>query len=360
MNAYTQEKGYTPWSNPVVQMFEDSAAAARGQGTYEENRARRAGSPQPASPTASPSPVAPSPISPVYSNEVRGRDPNTVQNATSITNQPFSSRTGNSFTERNTVEDKRNPLSTIDMAGNNARALRANAIRQSMTDGYGTGPKVTFLRDSDPHDGHKVLERWGREREMSLAGPRKAQALAAWYNGQDAAETNRSMNQLNNETSQRGQDTRLQEMGMQGDVTVRGQDVNAKSEADRLAGNPLVNKAMKQNLDSGDIDLKQKNTLAMLHDEYINATTDEKKQLAIQKINALSGKNQKPEEYDNLVLDVMDQNGIKTGQRVQQMPKNRAVQQNLGIEADPKAIAIRDNAKLSMYEKKKQLAALGY
>ena len=252
----------------------------------------------PAPASAAPSAVTPAPAS---------QAPATVTPPPAVTpavvapaaNPTVQSRVGNSFTESNTVMNPANPLTTVNLAANNESMAKTNAIRQEMIDsqaGYRAEPGSSGGRiaDSGRVEGDALLDKWGRQHDakvamdMAAANPKSAQAIASAYGStvqgenalvRDASDTAR--NATNNTTLRRGQDARLQETGMQGDVTKRGQDVHAQIAANQVAGNPMNNALAGAQTEGVTADVETKKKNQALIDEVLNPATAPERKAAI-------------------------------------------------------------------------------
>lgn len=195
------------------------------------------------------------------------------------------------------VPTNKNPLTTIDIAGDNATMARANTIRQPMIDSGATGPKVTMLEDSGRKESQALMDKWGREdqsREMMQAiarDPKSANALASMFSAQVGSDATRNGQalaqttaQVANETTRRGQDVNASIASEGHGVTARGQDITAKTHAAQLAGNPLDNALKQVNVDSSKQHIED---VARL-----NAETDPaKRQIMIENLLTAQGKN---------------------------------------------------------------------
>jgi hypothetical protein len=282
-------------------------------------------------------------------------------------------RQGSSFTGTATgiKEDMSKPLTSIDMNANNAGMAKANAIRQEMIDsqaGYRSEPGSSGGRiaDSGRVEGDALLDKWGRQTDaknamqMAAANPRAAQAIASTYGANVQGETalardatDQMRNESNNATLRRGQDTRLQETGMQNAVTER---MNSA----KIAGNPVTNDLTKAQTGLAQAGIDEKKRSQEMIDELNNPATDPKRrELLLQSIG-------KGATYRHATggtsIDPATGMAIKSPDVIynDQTGQPRESGQQAGPHADPRAIAIRDNAKLSREEKKQQLAALGY
>jgi hypothetical protein len=282
-------------------------------------------------------------------------------------------RQGSSFTGTATgiKEDMSKPLTSIDMNANNAGMAKANAIRQEMIDsqaGYRSEPGSSGGRiaDSGRVEGDALLDKWGRQTDaknamqMAAANPRAAQAIASTYGANVQGETalardatDQMRNESNNATLRRGQDTRLQETGMQNAVTER---MNSA----KIAGNPVTNDLTKAQTGLAQAGIDEKKRSQEMIDELNNPATDPKRrELLLQSIG-------KGATYRHATggtsIDPATGMAIKSPDVIynDQTGQPREAGQQAGPHADPRAIAIRDNAKLSREEKKQQLAALGY
>jgi hypothetical protein len=196
-------------------------------------------------------------------------------------------RQGNSFTGTGPgiKEDMSNPLTSIDLNANNAGMAKANAIRQEMIDSqsaYRAEPGVSGgkIADSGRVEGDALLDKWGRQTDaknamqMAAANPRAAQAIASSYGANVQGETalardatDQMRNESNNATLRRGQDTRLQETGMQNAVTER---MNSA----KIAGNPATNDLTKAQTGLAQAGLDDRKRQQNMIDEINNPATD--------------------------------------------------------------------------------------
>jgi hypothetical protein len=206
-------------------------------------------------------------------------------------------RQGNSFTGTGPgiKEDMSKPLTSIDLNANNAGMAKANAIRQQMIDaqaGYRAEPGSSGGRISDSGrvEGDALLAKWGRETDaknamqMAAANPRAAQAIASTYGANVQGETalardatDQMRNESNNATLRRGQDTRLQETGMQGDVARRGQDIGERTHLAQIAGNPVTNDLTRAQTGLAQAGLEDRKRNQAMIDEINNPATDPKR-----------------------------------------------------------------------------------
>lgn len=164
----------------------------------------------------------------------------------------------------------RNPLTTMNLAASNDSQARANAVRQTMIDGDGTGPKVTMLENSGLAESQALMDKWGRESaatnamNAAIANPKSAQAIAAILGAttHNDASRNRDAVELRtkadaNTTVRRGQDITAGTASEGHAVTARGQDITAKTAANQLAGNPMDNLVKQTTVDINQNALKK-------------------------------------------------------------------------------------------------------
>ena len=208
----------------------------------------------------------------------------------SDTYRPTTSPRQTSFTETGTKESAANPLTTIGMNASNESLAKANAIRQSMIDGDGSGPKVAMLGNSALTDTQNLMDKWSREDgtasaiNQAIANPKSAGAIASLASNQMANETNRQSSAEANALTQQGRQ-------LAADVTKRGQDINAQEAAARLAGNPLTNALTKTQTEAIQSGLDDKKAIsAMLAEIQDPNTTPERRQTLMQAYRLAQGK----------------------------------------------------------------------
>lgn len=251
----------------------------------------------------------------VTTNDPTGVQERTFQ-APTAANAPFSSRVGNSFTERNTVMDASNPLTTINMSANNESMARANAIRQSMIDSQAgarvdRGADSGIIKDTGREESQALMDKWGREdaanamvQEMGR-NPKAAAAIASVYAANQGAETNRNGQALgaeaarNNDATHRTGQTLAASTAERGqDVTARGQDIAAQTHAAQLAGNPLTNELTRTQTAVAQSGLDDKKAHTAMVAELDNPkTTPERRKSLIDTLLAAQGKTANDNRY---------------------------------------------------------------
>lgn len=314
----------------AANFFKDSAEAARSGVHYDQVRANRlageasaaAPSPQPASSTtANPAnfkaqdPFGPKPEAMGVGKSADGQFITGKNGATpDSSGGGFTDKNGVSYSVNTTSQDGiakvtasgKNPLYTNikpedavsglknQMVGGDAasvqqgldRFAKANAITQSMIDKQPQGwiaalpdqsadwnakmdsrSAISDLRDS--------LRRAGTRTERAAIGQALNTALAG--QNQMAIETMRGQNQ---QSAEQGRNA----------VTMRGQDINAQSDANRLAGNPLDNQIKQNQVAAGTMTNANAKQLQDLHAAYGSETDPAKQRAIAEQIRALSGK----------------------------------------------------------------------
>lgn len=203
------------------------------------------------------------------------------------------------------TEIGKNPLTLsgpLDAHGNSMAAT--NEMKAQLAEMTRTAPaNVVMLENSGLKDTQELMDKWGRQdmqremlQEMSR-NPRAANAIAglaanannteAQLRGQDFAA---QANQRNTATTQRGQD-------LAAETARRGQDVNAATDANRLAGNPLDNDLKRLQVQTGQmaLDRAKANEAAI---EEIQAEKDPaKRQSMIEALLAAQGTNPNAGRY---------------------------------------------------------------
>lgn len=204
--------------------------------------------------------------------------------------RPTTSPRQTSFTEIGTKESQGNPLTSINMNANNESLARANAIRQSMIDGDGSGPKVTMLGNSALTDTQNLMDKWSREdgtaaaMNQAIANPKSAGAIASLASSQMANDTNRQSSADANALTQQGRQ-------LAADVTKRGQDISAATAEANRQGNPLANELTKTQTAAIQSGLDDKKAVsAMLAEIQDPKTTPERRQALMQAYRLAQGK----------------------------------------------------------------------
>lgn len=227
--------------------------------------------------------------------------PGTVTTDAPLGNSPVNplvrANPANSFSESGTKMDATNPLTTINMQANNDSMAKANAIRQST--GEGDGPKVSMLGDSGRAESKALMDKWGREdqvREMMQEigrNPKAAGAIAHLMQTQQGSETaragmesNQGIATLENDTRRRGQD-----------VVMRGQDIEAETRANQLAGNPLDNAMKQTQVDLGRQAVAKGQEYEKMAADIRAETDPAKRQSMIESLLATQGKNPAENRY---------------------------------------------------------------
>lgn len=161
------------------------------------------------------------------------------------------------------------------------RHARANAITQSIIDKQPMGG-IAVLADPNEAANAEKTARW---RQDDLLAQAKGGNRAA---GEVAQEVARGQSHIASEAI-RGGTQQAAEQGRNA-VTMRGQDISAQSEANRLAGNPMDNQIKQNQITAGQMTNAIAKQLQDLHTAY-GAETDPVKQRAIaEQIRVLSGK----------------------------------------------------------------------
>lgn len=267
-------------------------------------------------PTASPSPAAirsPSQVIQPRAQERTFSQPVATNPLLDYRPTTTVAQKANAFVEKGTREDMTNPLTTIGMSANNESLAKANAIRQSMIDGDGTGPKVTMLGNSGLSDTQALMDKWSREdgtaaaTQAAIANPKVAGAIASLASSQQATDANRYNSELARQTNAEADATRQAGQQLEAGVTMRGQDISSRDRAAQLAGNPLANELTKTQTAAMQSELDDKKALAAMVAEIGNPTTDSERRKALtEAVLASHGKSSAltlPQTRDNLEID---------------------------------------------------------
>lgn len=235
--------------------------------------------------------------------------------------RPTTSPRQTSFTEIGTKESQGNPLTSINMNANNEALAKANAIRQSMIDGDGTGPKVTMLGNSALTDTQNLMDKWSREDgtaaaiQAASANPKAAGAIASLTSSQMANDTNRQSNTEANALTQQGRQ-------LAADVTMRGQDISAATAEANRQGNPLANELTKTQtaaIQSGLDD--KKNIATMLAEIQDPKTTPERRKVVTDAVLAAQGKTVNDNRYVPHSVKTYNDMGQITGETAMMFDK---------------------------------------
>lgn len=231
--------------------------------------------------------------------------------------RPMTSPKQTSFTEIGTKESQGNPLTTINMNANNESLARANAIRE----GDGSGPKVTMLGNSALTDTQNLMDKWSREdgtaaaMNQAIANPKSAGAIASLASSQMANDTNRQSSADANALTQQGRQ-------LSADVTKRGQDINAREAAARLAGNPLANALTQVQTDVLQSDLDDKKRAAAIMEEIQDPkTTPERRKALLDSVLAPLGKTANDNRYVPHSVKTYNDMGQITGETAMMFDK---------------------------------------
>lgn len=231
--------------------------------------------------------------------------------------RPTTSPKQTSFTEIGTKESQGNPLTTINMNANNESLARANAIRE----GDGSGPKVTMLGNSALTDTQNLMDKWSREdgtaaaMNQAIANPKSAGAIASLASSQMANDTNRQSSADANALTQQGRQ-------LSADVTKRGQDINAREAAARLAGNPLANALTQVQTDVLQSDLDNKKRAAAIMEEIQDPkTTPERRKALLDSVLAPLGKTANDNRYVPHSVKTYNDMGQITGETAMMFDK---------------------------------------
>ncbi len=162
------------------------------------------------------------------------------------------------------------------------RHARANAVWQSVIDKQPQGG-IAILGDGGiAADNAEKTARW---RQDDLLAQAKGGNRAA---GEVARETARGQNQIAAEAIRGG--TQLASEQGRNAVAMRGQDINAQSDANRIAGNPLDNQIKQNQVAAGAMTNANAKQLQDLHAAYGSETDPAKQRAIAEQIRALSGK----------------------------------------------------------------------
>ena len=263
----------------------------------------------------------------------------------SDTYRPTTSPRQTSFTETGTKESTANPLTTIGMNANNEALFKANAIRQSMIDGDGSGPKVAMLGNSALTDTQNLMDKWSREDgtasaiNQAIANPKSAGAIASLASNQMANETNRQSSAEANALTQQGRQ-------LAADVTKRGQDINAQEAAARLAGNPLTNALTKTQTEAIQSGLDDKKEMrAMLAEMADPKTTPERRKALSDLVLAANGKTPNDNRYIPQTIKTYNDMGQIDGEKVVIFDKQTGQMVQDGGQAGPSQADLEHTAK---------------
>lgn len=235
--------------------------------------------------------------------------------------RPTTSPKQTSFTEFGTKENMTNPLTTVNMNANNESLAKANAIRQSMIDGDGTGPKVAMLGNSALTDTQNLMDKWSREdgtataTNQAIANPKAAGAIASLASNQMATDANRQASAEANALTQQGRQ-------LAADVTKRGQDINAQESAARLAGNPIANALTQTQTAAIQSGLDDKKTVRdMLTEMQDPKTTPERRKVLNDAVLAVQGKTGNDNRYIPHSVKTYNDMGQITGETAMMFDK---------------------------------------
>lgn len=198
------------------------------------------------------------------------------------------------FTNVGTAEvtdpSKTVPVNVMNLAADNASLAKANAIRQEILDRQPQGG-VAVMADPNEAANAEKAQRWRQDELLSQASRGNQPAVAAAIHANAQTEVEAGRNSLN-ALSDAARNT----------VTMRGQDINAKSVDARLAGNPLVAELNRAKIQGAQIENGQSQRLSDLQQQLV-AETDPAKQAAIAtQIKVLSGNGGKSSQGDTLTL----------------------------------------------------------
>lgn len=206
------------------------------------------------------------------------------------------SRGRTTFTNVDTADvtdpTKKVQVNGYDGAADNASMAKANAIRQQIIDRQPQGG-VAVLADPNEAANAEKTQRWAMENMMAEAGKGNrgaVNALAALVHNQGAlsVEQARAASQAASETGRNA-------------VTMRGQDIQAQSEAAKLAGNPLDNELKKQQLTAATVSNAKAQKQADALDNINAETNPAKRQAMIENLLVSQGKN--PAEHRYIKVD---------------------------------------------------------
>ena len=177
-------------------------------------------------------------------------------------------------------------VNSYNGAADNEAMAKANAVRQQLIDRQPMGGAAVL---ADPNaewnarmDRQSIIS--GMQDAMQRAGTRTERAAI----GQALNTALAGQNQMAIETM-RGQNQQSAEQGRNA-VTMRGQDINAQSDANRLAGNPLDNQIKQNHVAAGAMTNANAKQLQDLHAAYGSETDPAKQRAIAEQIRALSGK----------------------------------------------------------------------
>lgn len=160
---------------------------------------------------------------------------------------------------------------------NELQRLKDNSSGLMPTGFYGELPDRTPQASQGPSiaDLQSAMKSAGTRTERAAIGQALNTALAG--QNQMAIETMRGQNQ---QSAEQGRNA----------VTMRGQDINAQSDANRLAGNPLDNQIKQNQVAAGAMANANAKQLQDLHAAYGSETDPAKQRAIAEQIRALSGK----------------------------------------------------------------------
>lgn len=313
--VYTPERG----SNPIaaaVNMFKDSAQAARGDKSYEQIRAEREAASAPASvqPVVPGAAQAPGQLQSDPLSTTTDKFPLGVADNKFITghNGAMPDSSGGGFTQGKTsynvnpsgqdgitkvTAQGKNPLYTNikpedAVAGLNNqsyggnpqegldRMARANATRQEMINAQITQPSPTGIAappvDQTEIDNAEKTKRWAIENAVASAPANQRAALTIQAMNHDQS----------NQTAQRGQDKASATADAHNNVTMRGQDIGSRTDANRIAVENPLKQAQTQGI------LAQNDSSKMLADLQRKALSGDVQAMA--SYQAITGKKATP------------------------------------------------------------------
>lgn len=313
-NTYVPEKGFNP-GQAIVNLFKDSATAARTGTPYSDVVGARERGEATQSPATIATPqAAPSPLSTVKPGEgVTSMGSPAAADFSSNPTAPAApdlkvSDTSQSGISKVTGAGMKSPLytnvsdpaaavdglkaaeaNTVNMKAGNEALARENALRQELIDKQQPGGAVAIGNPADASNA--LLAKWdGEYRDQqavkSLAGmsPRQAQAAAHLMAANRSAETASQGQAIAANTARGVQDVAMRGQDISADTALSDQRNRLQMERERVAGNPLDQETKRLGNES-------QQRIAKLQQSIIDpATDDATRVIASRNLLALNGK----------------------------------------------------------------------
>lgn len=313
-NTYVPEKGFNP-GQAIVNLFKDSATAARTGTPYSDVVGARERGEATQSPATIATPqAAPSPLSTVKPGEgVTSMGSPAAADFSSNPTAPAApdlkvSDTSQSGISKVTGAGMKSPLytnvsdpaaavdglkaadaNTVNMKAGNEAMARENALRQELIDKQQPGGAVAIGNPVD--ESNALLNKWDRQykdqqaaRDIARMGPRQAQAAAHLMAANRTAETAAQGQAIAANTARGVQDVTMRGQDISADTALSDQRNRLQMERERVAGNPLDQETKRLGNES-------QQRIAKLQQAIINpATDDATRAIASRNLLALNGK----------------------------------------------------------------------